>query len=134
MTQTLLVIDDDGSVREVLRLLLAHRGYDVLLAASGEQGLALAAERPVAGALIDVHMSGMNGIEVCRRLRVLAATAGRSLPVWIMTGARTSQIVKAAAEAGAILVLGKPFNTAELYQLIEAQLGPAPRPQQFGME
>jgi CheY-like chemotaxis protein len=132
MAQTLLVIDDDPSVREVMHLLLKHRGYEVLVAESGAAGLALAAERKVDGALIDVHMAGMNGIEACRALRERALAAGRNLPVWIMTGARTAQIVTAAAEAGALVVLSKPFSHAELYQHIEAQLGPAPLPRKFG--
>lgn len=134
MAQTILVIDDDPSVREVMRLLLEHRGYEVLVAESGPAGLALAEERNVDGALIDVHMAGMNGIEVCRALREKAAMAGRRLPVWIMTGARTAQIVKAAAEAGALVVLSKPFSHAELYQRIEAELGPASGDRRFGTD
>lgn len=134
MAQTLLVIDDDASVREVLRLLLEYRGYEVLVAESGSQGLAIAAERTVEGALIDVHMSGMNGIEACRLLRARTAAAGRALPVWIMTGARTSQIVKSATEAGALVVMTKPFSHAELYQRIEAELGPAPRTHRLGQD
>lgn len=132
MAQTILVIDDDPSVREVMRLLLEHRGYEVLLAENGPAGLARAAERAVDGALIDVHMAGMNGIEVCRALREKAALAGRRLPVWIMTGARTAQIIKAAAEAGALVVLSKPFRHDELYQRIEAELGPPPANRRFG--
>lgn len=134
MAQTLLVIDDDPSVRTVMRLLLEHRGYEVLVAEGGAVGLAQAAERHVDGALIDVHMAGMNGIEVCRALREKAALAGRRLPVWIMTGARTEQIIKAAAEAGALVVLAKPFSHTELYQPIEAELGPAPANRRLGDE
>lgn len=134
MAKTILVIDDDPSVREVMRLLLEHRGYEVLVAERGAAGLALAVERNVDGALIDVHMAGMNGIEVCRALREMAAMAGRRLPVWIMTGARTAQIVQAAAEAGAIVVLSKPFSHAELYQRIEAELGPAAGGRQLGTD
>jgi len=132
MAQTLLVIDDDPSVREVLRLLLEHRGYEVLLAESAEKGIALAAERTVDGAVLDVHMAGMNGIMACRVLRQQASDAGRTLPVWIMTGARTTQIVAAAAAAGALVVMSKPFRHAELYERIEAELGPAPKRTRFG--
>jgi two-component system chemotaxis response regulator CheY len=134
MAQTLLVIDDDPSVREVMRLLLEHRGYEVIVADSGAAGLARATERNVDGALIDVHMTGMNGIEVCRILREQAAAAGRKLPVWIMTGARSAPIIKAAAEAGALVVLSKPFSHGELYQRIEAELGPAPANRRFGID
>jgi len=132
MAQPLLVIDDDPSVREVLRLLLEHRGYHVLLADSAELGIALATERMVDGAVVDVHMAGINGIVACRTLRKLAAEAGRTLPVWMMTGARTPQIVEAAAAAGAQVVMSKPFRHAELYERIEAELGPAPKSQRFG--
>jgi DNA-binding response OmpR family regulator len=117
-----------------MRLLLEHRGYEVIVADSGAAGLARAAERNVDGALIDVHMTGMNGIEVCRILREQAAAAGRKLPVWIMTGARSAPIIKAAAEAGALVVLSKPFSHGELYQRIEAELGPAPANRRFGID
>lgn len=123
MPRTLLLIDDDKSVRDSLCFLLQRRGFSVLAAESGARGIALAAEHNVDGALIDVHMPGMGGVEVCRALRALAEKNGRPMPIWMMTGARTNEIVKAATEAGALMVLAKPFDCAELFRRFEAHFG-----------
>lgn len=127
--RTLLVIDDNKSVRESLRFLFMRRGYDVLVAESGPEGLALAGQHLVDGAMIDVNMPGMNGIEVCRALREHAAARGRDLPVWMMTGARTPDVVKRAAEAGALVLLGKPFDFSDLFRRFEERFGLGPAAQ-----
>jgi DNA-binding response OmpR family regulator len=126
MARTILLIDDDKSVRDSLCFLLERRGYKVLVAESGPRGIELAATSPVDGALVDVHMPGMNGITACRALRDQAQQAGRTIAIWMMTGARTTEIVKAAAEAGALMVLAKPFNYAELFGNFDAQFGRHP--------
>lgn len=126
--RTVLVIDDNKSVCDSMRMLLQQRGYIGLAASNGAEGLALAESHVVDGALIDVHMPGVNGIEVCRVLRERAAAAGREISLWVMTGARTAQIEKAAMEAGAIELLGKPFDIAELFRRFEARWGPPELP------
>src|SRR5688572_12393501 len=107
--RTLLVIDDNKSVRESLRFLLVRRGYAVLMAENGPEGIELAAQHAIDGALIDVQMPGMNGFEVCRTLRQRAADAGRAFPIWMMTGGRSPNLVRLAAEAGALTLFSKPF-------------------------
>jgi DNA-binding response OmpR family regulator len=126
MTRSLLVIDDNLSVRESLRFLLTRRGYAVFDAEDGPGGLAVAEQNPIDGALVDVNMPGMNGIAVCRALREQAARAGRTVAVWLMTGARTGEVAKAAAEAGALLLLQKPFDIPDLLKRIEEEIGPPP--------
>lgn len=133
MTRTLLVIDDNKSVRESLRFLFERRGYTVLVAESGRQGIALAAQHPVDAALVDVNMPGMNGIDASRALLAQAADKGRPLGVWVMTGARTPELNKLALEAGALALLGKPFDIADLFRRFDERLGgppalPAPVP------
>ncbi|MEO5958610.1 MAG: response regulator [Opitutaceae bacterium] len=123
MTRTLLIIDDNKSVRESLRFLIMRRGYTVFVAENGTEGIALAAKVRVDGALIDVNMPGMNGIEVCRALREQAAESGRQIAIWIMTGARTPQVTRQAADAGALNVFGKPFDFADLFRRFEEQWG-----------
>src|ERR1051325_10903764 len=110
MAPKLLIVDDDTSVRDSLRFLLERRGYDVTAAEHGAKALSLAAEQPVDAALVDVHMPGMDGIAVFRALHTQAAETGRAISVWMMSGARTSETAKAAAEAGALEVLPKPFD------------------------
>jgi CheY-like chemotaxis protein len=131
MTRTLIVIDDNKSVRESLRFLLMRRGYAVLEAENGPNGIALVEQNVIDGALVDVNMPGMNGIAVCRALREHAARNGRSIAVWLMTGARTNDVAKAAAEAGALLLLQKPFDIPDLMRRIEVEVG-APPPAQPG--
>ena len=128
MRRTLLIIDDNKSVRDSLRMLLERRGYTVLVAASGPEALALALEHPIDGAIIDVNMPGMNGLAVCRTLRIRGSEAGVNLPVWMMTGARTPELERAARESGALMVLAKPFDYAYLFGLFDEQLGGAPTP------
>jgi DNA-binding response OmpR family regulator len=122
--RTLLIVDDERSVRETLRLLLERRGYHVLVADNGAAGVALAVGQSIDGAMVDVHMFGMDGVAVCRALREQAAGAGRDLAVWLMSGARSSEVIKAGTEAGACAVLGKPFNLQQLYELLEQRFNP----------
>jgi DNA-binding response OmpR family regulator len=128
MTRTLLIIDDNKSVRDSLRLFLERRGYTVLVASSGIEALMLAAAHAIDAAIIDVNMPGMNGLAVCRTLRTRASEAGWNLPVWMMTGARTPELERAALESGALMVLTKPFDYADLFRRFDEQLGGPPTP------
>lgn len=128
MTRTLLIIDDNKSVRDALRFLFERRGYRVLAAESGLEGIAIAKAEQVDGALIDVNMPGMNGITVCRELRAYAVQNGRPLPIWMMTGARTPEVAKSALEAGALTLLAKPFDFADLFRQFDETLGPVAPP------
>jgi len=125
MSRTMLVVDDNKSVRESLRFLLERRGYAVITASNGPEALALVAEHAYDGAMIDVQMPGMNGIEVCRRLREDAEMSGRRFVAWMMTGGRSPEIEKQSLEAGALALLGKPFDYADLYRRFEEQWPPA---------
>lgn len=126
MTRTLLVIDDNKSVRESLRFLLLRRGYCVFDAEDGRAGIAMAAQHAIDGALVDVNMPGMNGVAVCRALCEQAAAAGRNVAIWLMTGARTNEVAKAAVEAGALMLLQKPFDIPDLLRRIEEEIGAPP--------
>lgn len=121
MSRTLLVVDDNRSVRESLKFLLLRRGYEVFVAENGPEAIAIAQKQLIDGALVDVNMPGMNGIEVCRLLREHAAASGRPIAVWMMTGARTPEVLKMAKEAGALDLLGKPFDLHALYRRFEEQ-------------
>ena len=127
--RTLLVIDDNQSVRESLRFLLLRRGYEVLVAENGAAGIALAGQHQVDAAMVDVNMPGMNGVDVCKALREQATAAGRTICVWMMTGARTPDVTKRALEAGALALLGKPFDFTDLFRQFDEKLGPPAPPQ-----
>lgn len=93
--------------------------YRILTADSGPKALALAAEEKIEGALIDLHMPMMDGFETCQHLQTHAAAAGRSLRVWFMSAAFTTEARRRATELGAIGVLTKPFDHDQLFAELE---------------
>jgi DNA-binding response OmpR family regulator len=107
----ILVVDDLPQNVRLLEATLVPRGYDVVSASSGEEALeAVARERPDI-VLLDVQMPGMDGYEVCRRLRADDATS--FLPVVMVTGSGEEERVT-ALDAGADDFIPKPFDKAEL--------------------
>ena len=128
MSPALLIIDDNPSVRESLVFLFEHRGYRVSAADGGVAGIALAKEQAFDGAIVDVNMPGMDGVQTCRALKAQAEKLGRPLPVWMMTGVSTSEVIRAAKEAGAITVFSKPFDFPELFRHFDAVMGPVEPP------
>jgi PAS domain S-box-containing protein len=111
-TPTILVVDDIEANRETLRELLEDEDYCLVEAPDGPTALKLAAEVPPDLVLLDVMMPGMNGYEVCRRMRADARLA--EVPI-IMVTALDDQVSRIAGiEAGADDFVTKPFNRAEL--------------------
>lgn len=109
---TLLIVDDDAALRELLRTLLAGDGYRMEMADRGEQALKLATEVLPDLILLDVMMPGMDGFEVCRRLRSDAMVA--DVPIIMVTALndRASRLI--GIQAGADDFIDKPFDTVEL--------------------
>ncbi len=114
----LLVVDDDPSVREALELVLDLNGFGVSTATDGAEAIrTLAVDRPDA-VVLDVLMPGLDGLEVCRRMRAI----GDRTPVLMLTArAEVSERV-AGLEAGADDYLVKPFDLDELAARIRALL------------
>jgi adenylate cyclase len=106
-----LVVDDQAPNIRLLDAVLSPRGYRVLTAASGEQALAMLREEQPHVVLLDIMMPGMDGYEVCRRIREHPDTA--FLPVVMITASDTQEKVR-AIEAGADDFVTKPFDQAEL--------------------
>jgi adenylate cyclase len=106
-----LVVDDQPPNIRLLEAILTPRGYDVQAASSGEEALKAIAESHVDLVLLDIVMPGMDGYEVCRRIREQPDTA--YLPVVMVTASGDEQKVK-ALEAGADDFVTKPINQSEL--------------------
>jgi len=112
---TILVIDDDELVREMVVELLQTEGHRVLSASSGEDGLAtVRAVRPDL-ILVDHHMPGMTGHEVVQRLKADASTG--PIPVVALTSAGGEDVHKLSL-AGAVAFIPKPFDPSEFRRLI----------------
>jgi putative two-component system response regulator len=109
---TILVVDDESQNVEVLRRLMTRLGYDVLTASDGESALeTVARDRPDL-VLLDVNMPGIDGVEVCRRLKSDPVT--RLIPVVLITTLTASEDRIRGIEAGADDFLSKPPVIAEL--------------------
>ena len=108
---TVLAVDDQAVNRRLLEAVLSPRGYRVLGAASGEEALAMLVEADVDLVLLDVVMPGLDGHEVCRRIRADERTA--YLPVVMITASGEHQRLT-ALESGADDFITKPFDQGEL--------------------
>ncbi|WP_221467568.1 response regulator transcription factor [Saccharopolyspora phatthalungensis] len=120
----ILVVDDDRAVRESLRRSLQFNGYQVELAADGQQALDfLAGNRPDA-MVLDVMMPRLDGLEVARRLR----STGDDLPILVLTARDAVSDRVAGLDAGADDYLPKPFALEELLARLRALLRRASPP------
>jgi len=115
----ILVVDDERAVRDSLRRALELEGYEIELASDGEEALGrLELESPVDAAILDVLMPGIDGLEVCRRLRA----SGNHVPVLMLTARAEVDSRVAGLDAGADDYLPKPFALAELLARLRALL------------
>jgi two-component system response regulator MprA len=113
-----LIIDDDRALRDALRRALTLAGYAVDAAVAGEAGLAQIAEHPPDAVLLDVGLPGVDGLEVCRRLRA----AGDRVPVLMLTARDAIEDRIDGLDAGADDYLVKPFDVGELKARLRALL------------
>ncbi|MEU3961270.1 response regulator transcription factor [Streptomyces buecherae] len=116
-----LLIEDDASVRDGMELVLRRHGYDVDVAATGEEALALL-DGPGGGrielAVLDLMLPDLDGFEVCRRIRARTAV----LPVIMLTARGDDQDIVAGLEAGADDYVVKPVTAPVLEARIRAAL------------
>ena len=115
------VIDDEEPVRTALRRLLRSAGLDVETHASGANFLEAAAKHPPDCVVLDLHMPGMGGIEVLRRLRALSP----SMRVVVITAHEEAATRDQCLAAGAAAYLAKPLDDRLLLNAISAALAPA---------
>lgn len=119
MKERILIIEDDDAIVRVLRRSLSLEGFDVESAGDGETGLALALENRPDLVILDLMLPGMDGLEVCRRLRT--STSGNT-PILMLTARDTVPDRIQGLDAGADDYIVKPFDLDELAARIRALL------------
>jgi DNA-binding response OmpR family regulator len=117
----ILMVEDDEEVRQLLRITLERGPYDLIEAADGEAGLEMARRWRPRLILLDVQLPGMDGLEVCRRLK--ADPELRGARVLMLTAAASREDRARGAEAGADGYLTKPFGPIALLDRIATELG-----------
>jgi two-component system response regulator MprA len=113
----ILVVDDDPNILKVMKRGLGFEGYRVQVAESGEDALATARETEPDLIILDLMLPGVDGIEVCRRLR-----GGLNTPILMLTARDAVRDKVAGLEAGADDYLAKPFVFDELVARVRALL------------
>ena len=114
----ILVVDDEPAVREALERILRLDGFEVAIACDGREAVRSQAAAPADAVLLDVLMPGLDGLEVCRRMR----DTGDRTPVLMLTARDDIGDRVAGLEAGADDYLPKPFALEELLARVRALL------------
>jgi two-component system nitrogen regulation response regulator NtrX len=110
MNPRILVIDDEAAIRDSLKMTLEYQGYEVLTAATGEEGIAQVEREAPDMVFLDVKMPGMDGIEVLQRLRHVVD----SLPIVVISGHGTVSTAVEATKLGAFDFIEKPPESERL--------------------
>jgi DNA-binding NtrC family response regulator len=123
---SVLVIDDEPDIRELMAFELQDAGYEVLLAERGEAALACLRTRPIDVALLDFRMPGLDGLATLAELLKIDPR----LPVIIMSGYFSTEFEADCRSHGAFACAVKPFDLAQIHALLKH----ARRPNDEGMQ
>ena len=118
--ELILVVEDNDSSRKLVRDILRFRGYEIIEAETGEDGVRLAQERLPSLVLMDIRLPGMDGIEALAQLRAEAAT--QSIPVLAMTASVMTEHRQKIMDAGFDAFQSKPINVKEFVAAVEQLL------------
>jgi CheY-like chemotaxis protein len=113
----ILVAEDDADSREMMRVLLESKGYNVSVVADGRQAVSSALRNPPDLLLIDLELPDLNGLQVVRTLRVYPEL--KDTPMLILSGYDPGLYRQSAIDAGCDDYLLKPLNFDRLYDLLE---------------
>lgn len=113
---TILIVDDEPEIRQLLRILLQNKGYQVLEAANGQDAVDLAERSPDLDLiLMDIMMPGLSGLDACRQIRIYTKA-----PLLFLTARNTEQDKAMAYENGGDDYLPKPFSQSELLMKVNS--------------
>ena len=116
-SKSVLIVEDDPAVARLIRLYLARAGYEVLVAEDGAEGLSLALERRPSLVVLDLNLPGMDGIEVCKRLRTES-----DISIIMVTARVEEEDRLSGLNLGADDYVTKPFSPRELVARVNAVL------------
>lgn len=119
---TILVVDDDGDIRSLLRAILEVEGHYICEAADGEEALSLFTELQPEVVVLDIMMPGLSGLDVLRGIRSRAD--GHDVPIMVLTALQDDQTAWSSWVAGVNTFLTKPFDPDYLVDWVERQLNP----------
>ncbi|MBN1787467.1 MAG: response regulator [Sedimentisphaerales bacterium] len=117
---TVLVIDDDMVIRTLLQGSLTRKGFNVLCAANGQEGLEIAKTENVDVIMLDWMMPEMDGMQVLTELKRDSNTM--HIPVFMLTCKEDPRDIDLAVKRGAIDYIVKPFNTYEVPEMVQKYL------------
>ena len=118
MGKTILIVEDEQSIVDILSFILVKEGYDTLEALDGPTGLQLALEQNPDLVLLDLMLPGMSGFEVCERIRA----AGSTTPIVMLTAREEEDDKVRGLELGADDYITKPFKNRELIARVKANI------------
>jgi DNA-binding response OmpR family regulator len=118
-----LIVDDEPNIVLSLEFLLGREGYEVSVARSGEEALESAAAAPPDLVVLDLMLPGIDGFEVCRRLREADRTAATKIILLTARGREADRV--RGLDQGADVYMMKPFSTRELIATVARCLGKA---------
>ena len=118
--RAVLCVDDDPEVLEFMRRCLEEEGFSVKLCSDGDQALACAATQEYGVVLLDIAMPGLDGIEVCRRIKANPDLKG--VKVFFVTAVDLDSFSREYQSSGADGILQKPFAANELLHLVSTNL------------
>ncbi|MBN9632929.1 MtrAB system response regulator MtrA [Leifsonia sp. TF02-11] len=121
MTSRILVVDDDTALAEMIGIVLRTEGFDPVFCEDGAQAIDIFRASKPDLVLLDLMLPGLDGIEVCSRIRAESGT-----PVIMLTAKSDTADVVKGLESGADDYMVKPFNPKELVARIRTRLRPAP--------
>ncbi len=119
-TKTVLVVDDEESILELVELHLRKEGLSVLKAASGEEAMTVLRNHAVDLVILDLMLPGINGLEVCRRMKAYEATA--NIPILMLSARSEETDIVVGLELGADDYVTKPFIPKVLVARVRALL------------
>ena len=128
LTDSIIIAEDDGLMRGILRSLLIHSGRSVFLAGDGEEAVALARRVVARLVILDLRMPRMNGLRACEEIHRLPNYA--TVPIAVLTSMLSSDATHAARCVGATAVFHKPIKPMTLLRGLAPFLGDALRPGQ----